>query len=285
MWRRPIPAEQAALDRPWRVWASIAIGVFALVSVLLGFLVVPWSEDSDFDALAVICRAIGIPGYERSAASPDASASPASQVAWTSSTLNLMGNASIKRGATVVSGGLRRVPRRGRNGSWIRAFPTFSPAAATFKQLQDYKSATGKAARPRSWRLWRRSSTRSRWPTSPPTTPRVRRAIASRPTRRSVSRSSVYRHDGRVPRPPPCPCDACHARSGPLGATPGAARPVATLSRGTASLLRPGARRRPVRPHAHDRGAAHARGNARPRRLLWRQPGAPLGGEAWAMCT
>jgi cytochrome c553 len=141
--RPAVPAEQEALDRPWRLWASIAVGTFVLVSFGLGFLLLPETQGSGFNPLAAICRAIGIPGYERAAATPDASVSPASQVAWTSSTRSLIANASIERGATVVTDVCAAC--HGEDGMGVDpSFPNLAhqSAAAIFKQLQDYKSGS-----------------------------------------------------------------------------------------------------------------------------------------------
>ena len=61
-----VPAEQEALDKPWRTWATIAVVAFTFVGLILGFWVVPESEEPGFDPFAAMCRSIGIPGFERS---------------------------------------------------------------------------------------------------------------------------------------------------------------------------------------------------------------------------
>jgi len=142
MWRRPIPAEQAALDRPWRVWASTVVGVFALVSVALGFLIVPWSEDPDFSAFAVICRAIGIPGYDgQSTAAGEPTISRPTGVAWTKDVRISLAGADITRGAEIAA----EICAACHGETGISIDPTYpslagQPVAALYKQLQDYRS-------------------------------------------------------------------------------------------------------------------------------------------------
>jgi cytochrome c553 len=140
MWRRPVPAEQAALDRPWRLWASTAVGVFALVSVALAFLVVPWNEDPGSSAFAVICRAIGIPGYngDGSAAS---GAAPVSGTALTGNILSSIRAADPARGANVAAEICAAC--HGETGISVDpATPNLAgqPVAALVKQLHDYRS-------------------------------------------------------------------------------------------------------------------------------------------------
>lgn len=138
------PAEQEALDRPWRVWASIAIVSFVLLSVVLGFWIVPESEEPGFDAFAAICRSIGIPGFERSDAPPPtapADAQSASDVSWTPESRNLLANADAQQGATIAA--QICVACHGNDGVGITpTYPnlTHQSAAVIFKQLRDYKS-------------------------------------------------------------------------------------------------------------------------------------------------
>jgi cytochrome c553 len=142
--RPPIPAEQEALDRPWRVWASVAIGAFTLVSIALGFVILPEGEEPGLDPFAAICRAIGIPGFERTDTSAAAAAAPAaaaSEVAWTAATRDLLANADVERGASLVTETCASC--HGEDGIGIDpSFPNLAnqPAAALFKQLRDYKS-------------------------------------------------------------------------------------------------------------------------------------------------
>jgi cytochrome c553 len=142
--RPAAPAEQEALDRPWRLWASIAIIAFVLVSALLGFLILPESEAPGFDPWAAICRSIGVPGFQRSDAPPEATparAAPAATVAWTPPARQLLRNADPRQGAETAA--QICVACHGKDGVGIApTYPnlTHQSASAIFKQLKDYKS-------------------------------------------------------------------------------------------------------------------------------------------------
>lgn len=142
--RPATPAEQDALDRPWRRWATIAIVGFVFGSLVLGFWVVPESEETGFDPWAAICRSIGIPGYERSDAPPPTfpvAAAEVTKVSWTPDSRSLLANADAQRGAKTASEIC--VACHGTDGVGIAAtYPnlTHQSAAAIYKQLNDYKS-------------------------------------------------------------------------------------------------------------------------------------------------
>ena len=140
MWRRPVPAEQAALDRPWRVWASTAVGVFALVAVALGFVIVPWNEDPGSSVFAVICRAIGIPGYDGNGGAASGTA-PVSGMALTGGVRSSIRSADPARGANVVAEICAAC--HGETGISVDpATPNLAgqPVEALVKQLHDYRS-------------------------------------------------------------------------------------------------------------------------------------------------
>lgn len=138
----PVPAEQEALDRPWRLWASVAVVTFVLVSVILGFLALPESEEEGFDPWTAICRAIGVPGYgPQPPAAAAAAAKPPSQFAWTSAARSLLAGGDAKRGATPAAEVC--VACHGEAGIAVDpAFPNLAnqSAAALLKQLRDYKT-------------------------------------------------------------------------------------------------------------------------------------------------
>ncbi|HEY8540551.1 MAG TPA: c-type cytochrome [Steroidobacteraceae bacterium] len=142
--RPPIPAERAALDRPWRLWASVAVGAFVLVSLVLGFWIVPESEEPGFDPWAAICRSIGIPGYDLNDAPPAPKVAPPQQrstVSWNVESRKLLSTADIADGAKIAESVC--VACHGKDGIGIMpAYPnlTHQSAAAIFKQLNDYKT-------------------------------------------------------------------------------------------------------------------------------------------------
>src|SRR3954466_9506071 len=137
---RIVPAEQEALDRPWRKWASIAVGGFVVVSLIFGFLILPTGQTGacGLDTLPAICRAVGVPGYGVNARGASAGAAPpVSQVAWAPDTRRVPPDASPERGAklaTEVCGGCH-----GENGGTVdpTQFPNLAGGRlhAIFKQL------------------------------------------------------------------------------------------------------------------------------------------------------
>jgi cytochrome c553 len=142
--RPAVPAEQEALDRPWRKWATVAVISFVAVSVVLGFWIVPESEEPGFDPWAAICRSIGIPGFETSdkppTTAPVAGIKP-SNIAWNVASRALLANADAARGAQIAASVC--VACHGQDGVGIApAYPnlTHQSAAAIFKQLNDYKT-------------------------------------------------------------------------------------------------------------------------------------------------
>jgi cytochrome c553 len=139
-----IPAEQEALDHPWRLWASVAIGSFVLVTVLLGFIVLPLAGagGEGFDPFSAICRAIGIPGY-----GPAVPASvgtqveaKASAVVWSATTRQQLAGADAKAGAAIAT----EVCAACHGETGVSTDPTQFPnlagqsEAAIFKQLWDF---------------------------------------------------------------------------------------------------------------------------------------------------
>ncbi|HVW94161.1 MAG TPA: c-type cytochrome [Devosia sp.] len=131
------------LDRPWRTWASIGIGAFALVAIFFGFIVLPLAEPGGGNFLTVVCRALGVPGYGDTAAEGGgtAAAHPASGVTWTVATLGQVGAGNPQAGAQLagdVCAACHGADGLGQDGSFPRL--THQSAEAIYKQLQDYKS-------------------------------------------------------------------------------------------------------------------------------------------------
>src|SRR4051795_5762598 len=86
------------LDRPWRLWASVAIlSVFAF-SVLFGFVLMPVMQGraAGIDAFDAICRALGITPGSPAERQPttNAKAQPATRVAWSADLMNSLTKAS-----------------------------------------------------------------------------------------------------------------------------------------------------------------------------------------------
>ncbi len=149
--RPAIPAEQEALDRPWRIWASVGVGSFALVAIVLGFIILPLAEGRGGESLFYsICRAIGIPGFEDTPAdagrTAPAEGSPVvapSQLAWTADTRRMILSGDAERGAAIVAETCAGC--HGEDGFGLDpSFPNLArqSASAMFKQLHDFRSGS-----------------------------------------------------------------------------------------------------------------------------------------------
>lgn len=140
-------AEPNVLDRPWRIWASVAVIAILLTGVLLGAIVIPivQGRGAGLDAYTAICRALGIlPGSPARPQPFDRSPpSPVSQVSWTPEVLKVLARGDIERGRAKVMEVC--VACHGEQG--ISTMPNVphlngQSAAAIYKQLHDYRTAS-----------------------------------------------------------------------------------------------------------------------------------------------
>jgi len=135
--------EQKAIDRPWRIWASTAVVTFTLVSAVLGFVILPSTEDTGLGPFAAICRAIGLPGFggSETASAPGPSVA-GSDMTWTPQSRTLVREGDAARGATVAAEICAAC--HGEQGIAVDpSFPNLAQQApqAVFKQLRDYATA------------------------------------------------------------------------------------------------------------------------------------------------
>ena len=134
-------------DRPWRLWASLAVIGILFAGVVLGVFVIPivQGRGAGLDAYTAICRALGLlPG---SPAQPQPSdrtpPTPVSQVTWTPDVLQILARADPERGrakALEVCAGCH-----GEQGiSVAPEFPHLNgqSGAAIYKQLHDYRTGS-----------------------------------------------------------------------------------------------------------------------------------------------
>ena len=134
-----------ALDRPWRLWASIIVLSALAFSFVFGFLLLPVVQGYSvgIDPFTAICRAIGLSPGSPAVQQPrtDAKAQPTTQVAWSTDllrTLSRPGESTLAT-ADVCAGchgarGIAPTPQ----------FPNLAgqSAIAIYKQLHDYKSGS-----------------------------------------------------------------------------------------------------------------------------------------------
>ena len=138
-------ADPEALDRPWRIWASIIIVSVLAFSVVFGFFVIPVIQGyaAGIDPYSAICRAIGIAPGAPPVRQPrsEAQAQPTTRVAWSVELLRKLSHPT-PAGAEVAAG---CAPCHGERG--IAPDPQFpnlagQSAAAIYKELHDYKSGS-----------------------------------------------------------------------------------------------------------------------------------------------
>jgi cytochrome c553 len=139
--------EPHALDRPWRLWASVAASCIMLAGVLVGILIIPvvQGRSDGIDAFTAICRALGIsPGSPaRQQIADRTPATPVSRVVWTPGVLQILADARPERGRAKAQEVC--VACHGEQGvSVAPQFPHLAgqSGAAIYKQLNDYRTGS-----------------------------------------------------------------------------------------------------------------------------------------------
>lgn len=139
------PSDPAALDRPWRVWASVAIVGVLLFSVVFGFIVIPVVQGyaGGIDPYTAICRAIGLAPGAPPMPQPQsqAQAQPTTLVSWSPDLLRQLSRPSPIAAETAQ----QCAACHGEQG--VAPDPQFpnlagQSAVAIYKQLHDYKSGS-----------------------------------------------------------------------------------------------------------------------------------------------
>jgi cytochrome c553 len=131
---------RGARDSRFVVWIGGTVMLF-LVAGVVGFLWLPSAQPgaAALDLWTVICRAVGLPVGNPQGAVRGAG-QPASEVAWTTATRDLLARGDATRGAAIAT---TCNNCHGANGiSADAAFPNLAgqSVAALYKQLEDYKS-------------------------------------------------------------------------------------------------------------------------------------------------
>jgi cytochrome c553 len=139
------PPDPKALDRPWRIWASAAVGSALLLGILFGFLILPGlqRENAGLDMWTAFCRAIGVQAGSPAQRQPvtSARALPVSTVVWNPRVIEVLAHGRPQRGAQIAAAAC--VTCHGEKG--VSATPDLpslngQTAAAIYKQLHDYRS-------------------------------------------------------------------------------------------------------------------------------------------------
>jgi cytochrome c553 len=140
-------SEPRVVERPWRIWPSVAVIAIVLTGVLLGVLIIPivQGRGAGIDAYTAICRALGIlPGSPAVPRIVDRNPpTPVSQVVWTPKVLQILAEARPERGRAKVQEVCSAC--HGEQGVSASAeFPNLAGQSGTaiYKQLNDYHTGS-----------------------------------------------------------------------------------------------------------------------------------------------
>jgi len=144
------PAEQAAVDRKWRLYAGATVGVAILLAGLLGLLLIPAAQrgNAGLSLYEAVCRAIGLtPGSPAQAQTVSKAVSfPVSQVSWDPEVMRILASGNTQRGSQLASRTCAACHGdKGLSQTNIPSLAGQSPYAI-YKQLHDYR--TGARAHP-----------------------------------------------------------------------------------------------------------------------------------------
>jgi cytochrome c553 len=133
------------LDRRWTIAGSVLVIAFLVLSVFTAFVALPIAQApaAGISAWSAICRAVGLQPGTPAGRQPVSTtlAQPVSQVSWSPATLDIIGRADPRPGASLA--GAVCVNCHGEDGIPPSGdFPLLAgqSAAAIYKQLSDYRS-------------------------------------------------------------------------------------------------------------------------------------------------
>ena len=138
------PAEQAAVDRRWRLYASTTVAVGLLAAITLGLFIIPAGQrgNAGLTFYEAVCRAIGVTPGSPAQVQPRSQAVslPVSQVSWDLEILRILASGSTQRGAAIA--GQTCAACHGDKGLSQQTFPALAGQTpeAIYKQLHDYRS-------------------------------------------------------------------------------------------------------------------------------------------------
>src|SRR5690349_22265236 len=138
------PPEQTAIDRPWRIWASVIILVAVATGALIGFVIIPagQKENAHLSMGSAMSRAAGIQAGSPAVAQPLGTATPVpvSQVSWDPQIMRILASGNTERGAALAAQVCAACHGdKGLSQTNIPSLAGQSPYAI-YKQLHDYRS-------------------------------------------------------------------------------------------------------------------------------------------------
>lgn len=153
------PAEQEAVNRRWRLWASLAVAGFVVVGAGIGFVVIPAGqrEHAHLSMDSAMRRAAGLEPGSPAVAQPrsEAASLPVSQVSWDPAIMQLLAASNTARGAQ-LAGEVCAACHGDKGLSPTSEIPGLAGQTpyAIYKQLHDYR--TGARAHPQMTDVARR---------------------------------------------------------------------------------------------------------------------------------
>ena len=139
------PAEQAAVDRRWRLMASGAVGVFVVVGAVLGFVLIPAGqrENAHLSMDSAMRRAAGFEAGSPAQPQPAAAtgALPVSQVSWDPAIMQHLAGSNTDRGEK-LAGEVCATCHGDKGLSQTATIPSLAgqTSYAIYKQLHDYRT-------------------------------------------------------------------------------------------------------------------------------------------------
>jgi cytochrome c553 len=136
---------QTASDPRFTVWIGATVTLF-VVALFFGFILLPSAQPDAGNLWSVICRAVGLPGGNSRGAAPPIAGQPASTVAWTVATRQLLTQGSPARGAASATTCNNCHGVNGVSNDAVIPNLAGQSVAAIYKQLADFKEGRRNAA-------------------------------------------------------------------------------------------------------------------------------------------
>jgi cytochrome c553 len=138
------PAEQRAIDRPWRNWASLIVAAAVVLGALIGFVIIPAGqrENAGLSLYEAVCRSLGLTAGSPAQRQPESTAVsiPVSQVSWSPEIMAILASGNTRHGAQLAGQVCAACHGdKGLSQTDIPALAGQSPYAI-YKQLADYRT-------------------------------------------------------------------------------------------------------------------------------------------------
>lgn len=137
-------AEQRAVDRAWRSWASLIVAAAVVIGALIGFVLIPAGQrdNAGLSLYEAVCRSLGLTAGSPAVRQPvsNAISVPVSQVSWSPQIMRILASGNTRRGGQLAAQVCASCHgEKGLSQSEIPALAGQSPYAI-YKQLADYRT-------------------------------------------------------------------------------------------------------------------------------------------------